>query len=146
MLAVWMLPDIYRQYGQNLPKPRHTSGFSTEVFLHHLVELNETSDLTENDLAIVDRLCKKVEVPQQLLTGYSSDLSESTDLDSVKSEYVIILTILLLELSMLHHDLKFLNCALKLLDDCLQKPTVVFPPGVHEWAATISAQLLAANV
>ena len=139
-----MLPDIYRQFSRNLPEPRHTSGFSTEEFLHRLVELNGNDIINEEDLAIIDRLCKKVEVPRRLLAGYSSNLEESTDLVAVKSEYVIIFTILLLGLSKQYNDLKFLNCALKLLDGCLYMPRVSFPSEVRQWAEKISTQLLEA--
>jgi len=125
---------------QKLPAPRETGGFSTEVFLHGLKdEIHETGSDVDR---IIDRLCKKVEVPRRLVIGYSDDLNNTADYASVAPEYATYFTLLLLIYASENNDLKFLNCALKIVDGYLRGPQVLLTNAIRDMAVTAVKKLL----
>jgi hypothetical protein len=98
-----------------LPSPRHATQFSTESFLYGL-----GSGDREVEKSVVDRLCKKIEVPKRLVVEYSKDLDRTINPDPVKPEYLKFFLLLLLKLASEDNDYKYLNCALKIVDGNVQ--------------------------
>ena len=135
-----MTEKLLKKAYQDLPEPRETKGFSTEVFLYSLKEPKQASG-TEASRKI-ERLCKKIEVTKRLVVEYSHDLSKTVDSTPVAPEYAAYFTLILLTLASKNNDLKYLNCALKLVDDCLQAPKFTLPKTVHEHACVLVERLL----
>lgn len=75
--------------------------------------------LNMEELIILDRLCKKIDVVKELYTFYTWDLSEKKSEQSVSLEiYNIFLKLLQMEES---YDYKFINTSLKINDILLIK-------------------------
>lgn len=135
-MAEKLLEEVY----QTLPEPREAKEFSTEVFLY---SLREPSKIHSTEAAkIIEKLCKKAEVPKRLVVEYSYDLSRTINVTPVAPGYAVYFTVLLLTLALENKDLKYLNCALKLIDGGLYMPKFSLPQMVHEYAGVVVNKLL----
>lgn len=121
-----------------LPEPKGGDGFSTESFLYGLDIVN----ITENDLKIIEMLCKKVEVPKRICLLYSEDLKRAVDKKPVSSQYVVFFTTLLLNLSTRDKDYKFFNCAMKIFDNILVAPIIEFEIEHKMFCDKVASELL----
>ena len=131
-----LLLSAYRR----LPEPRDTEGFSTEVFLSNLGE--KVYKEGSNTYRIIERLCKKVEVPRRLVIEYTDDLEFTVNDSPVAPEFAIYFTLVLLEYATENKDLKFLNCALKIVDGYLQEPQIVVTDEIRKLASSAAKVLL----
>jgi len=124
-----MVKKLLKEAYQHLPEPRQVKEFSTEAFLY---SLRESSQIYSTESAIkIEKLCKKVEVPKRLVVEYSYNLSKTIDVSPIAPEYAAYFTLLLLTLALENKDLKYLNCALKLVDGELREPKFSLPQEVH---------------
>jgi len=139
-----MLRDSLRQAYQQLPEPRATIGFSTEIFLASLRKFAFETNITLNgkDFKIIDRLCKKVEVPKRLVIGYTRDLATTENSSPVATEYAYFFVLLISVLAQDTNDLKFLNCVLKIADGCLQAPVLTLTKEIQNSIHSLSDYLL----
>ena len=123
-----------------LPPPRGSDGFATEEFLAELASGQQEID--EEAAARIERLCKKVEVPKRLLTGYSDDLNTSITDDPVDPAYAKYFMLMLFALAEQNEDLKYLNCALKLLDGVLILPVFEVDESSRRLGDSVAARML----
>lgn len=104
-----------REFAAQLPAPTESENeFSTEVFLGSVLA---AENLTDNDVQILDRLCKKIDVVKKLRTFYTLDLSRAGKGSSnLPPGYLILAIGIMLIAARERDDLKFLNTALNGLD------------------------------
>ncbi|VAW71118.1 hypothetical protein MNBD_GAMMA12-1271 [hydrothermal vent metagenome] len=135
--------DLQRAY-RKLPVARAVTNFSTEEFLKSLeyFVLQSNVSVRTNDLLIIDKLCKKIEVPKRLVIEYSSDLSTTLNTTAVTVEYAVFITLLLSVLAQKYNDFKFYNTALKLCDGCLLDPHLTVPVEMQKTIIAMSTQIL----
>ncbi len=128
-----------------LPAARSGAKFSTEKFLKSLdyFVLHSNATVRADDLLIIDKLCKKIEVPKKLVIEYSNDLSTTLNTTTVTVEYAVFITLLLSVLAQTYNDFKFYNTALKLCDGCLLDPRISVPGEMQETIIAMSTQILA---
>lgn len=114
------LASTLSEIKESLPKPQFkANAFSVECFLQNLA-IGEEMRHPENH-QVLERLCKKIEVPRRLYAFYELDLSKASGDDEVHGAYITYLCCLYLYSAAAFHDFKHLNTALKLLDGVLQQ-------------------------
>lgn len=133
----------WKQLFTHLPPPQagDAERFSTEGFLHDI--LHGRRDLADAKVfAILDRLCKKIDVVGSLRTFYSADLARGAGPKAgVRSEYAALMLAVLLQAAESQSDLKFLNTALKILDGDLRQ-AAEFPLELSHWADQLLLELV----
>jgi len=108
------VPEINKEY------------FSTEEFIYTLSK-SIYNEITTNDLEILDKLCKKIDVSGEVFIYYVWDLSSKKSNKKIKDNYMFLLASLLLMYSSSLNDYKFLNSALKILNfPCLNKKSIKY--------------------
>jgi len=90
-------------------KINNTKYFNTINFIDSL-----SDSLNEDFFMILDRLCKKIDVVNEIYIEYLEDLSKRTTLNTLPLEYKLKLVRMLFTLGKKHEDWKFINSALKL--------------------------------
>lgn len=115
-------------------------GFHVEAFVRRL-------DPTENaiandDLRMLDRLCKKIEVPRRLCSIYTLNLDKAVERTPVRNDFLRYLCGVYLWVARETGDLKFLNTGMKLLDGVLRQPELDFPDTYREFANLAMAEIL----
>ena len=109
-------------------KDVYNSYFDTELFLFRIYS-KEISINFKNNIIIIDKLCKKIDVVKNVYKFYKKDLSQVVLKENIGKKYQQYLCFILLYLAYTNKDLKFLNSALKMIDyilDNKDKKTVYF--------------------
>ena len=90
--------------------------FSTESFIYEIAEtINEIEELKKYR-KILDKLCKKIDVNKKINVFYKSEKLNSVNCPLIDTKYEFLLLSILLKLSDIFNDFKYLNSSFKLMD------------------------------
>lgn len=101
--------------------PRSSALFDLEALLAQQIEFA----LEQLSNAQLDRLRRKIEVARKLYARYESDLSRPATTEPLSAAGINRLCAIMLLAALRHHDARFLNSALKLIDG------LIAPAGVQ---------------
>lgn len=86
----------------------------TEFDIEKFFKTNKAQDVAENNLWVLERLCKKIDVVGRIYTKYTGDLSRCIDATEVSNECLHEIRSFLCYSAKKYGDLKIINTLLKL--------------------------------
>jgi hypothetical protein len=104
--------------------------FNTEAFLANL----NWQNLDACEVAVLSKLCRKVEISHHLFSRYSSDLNKPETDELLAIQYVEFFCGLCFWIAETRADMQFLNCGLKMLDGVLIEQSVPENDCLLDWA------------